>query len=181
MKTLIAKSRDKVLDLLTARFVYECASVKLYDKILAKMSATGGEDVLRMQRKMSELRDEELEHEQWLESQIRAAGGDAHGQSEMSRLEEMETSGVEKVVLEGDEPLPKMFHALLLAELGDNAGWDLLANLAAEAGDHEAKRAIRRRLREEEEHLIFVRRVVQRQARRDVLGQRVAMPTGLIL
>jgi bacterioferritin (cytochrome b1) len=181
MKTLIAKSRDKVLDLLTARFAYERASVKLYDKILAKMRATGNEDVLRMQRKMSELRDEEQEHEEWLEAQIKAAGGDAYAQSEMSRLEETETSGVERVVLEGDEPLPKMFHALLLAELGDNAGWDLLANLAAEAGDYEARRAIRKRLHEEEEHLLFVRRVVQRQARRDVLGQRVSMPSGMIL
>jgi rubrerythrin len=175
MKTLIAKSRDKVLDLLTARLVHERGSVKLYEKILAKMNATGSDDTQRMQRKMSELRGEEQEHVEWLESQIQAAGGDAHGQSEMSRLEETEASGVEKIVLEGDEPLPRMFHALLLAELGDNAGWDLLANLAAEAGDRDAKRAIRQRLHEEEVHLLFVRRVVQRQARLDVLGQRVAI------
>ena len=181
MKKFLETNREKVLDLLLARLAYERAGVKLYDTILARMRASGSQDVMRMEQEMAEYRDEEKEHEEWLEEQIRAAGGDAHGDSEMARLEETEASGVEQIVLGGREPLSKMFHALLVAELGDNAGWDLLAQLAAEAGDHEAKRAFKKRLHDEEEHLLFVRRVVQRFARREVLGQDVSMPTGAIL
>jgi rubrerythrin len=181
MKKLLEKNREKVLDLLTARHAYERAAVKLYDTILAKMRASGSGDVMRMLPKLSELHEQEMEHEAWLDEQIRAAGGDAQAETEMTRLEETESSGVEKIVLEEDAPLPKMFHALLVAELGDNAGWDLLAQLAGEAGDHEAKRSFKKRLHQEEAHLLFVRRVVQRFARRDVLGQPVSMPTSLIL
>ncbi|HZU85467.1 MAG TPA: hypothetical protein VE987_21195 [Polyangiaceae bacterium] len=181
MKVLVRKNRDKVLDLLTARLAYERAGVKLYDRILEKMRASSNDDVMRMERKMTQHRNEEKEHEEWLEEQIRAAGGDAHAESEMSRLEETEASGVEKIVLGDDAPLPRMFHALLVAELGDNAGWDLLVKLADEAGDYDAKRSFKRRLHEEEDHLVFVRRIVQRYARRDVLGQQIAMPRGTIL
>ncbi|HEU4612003.1 MAG TPA: hypothetical protein VFS15_07990, partial [Kofleriaceae bacterium] len=63
------------------------------------------------------------------------------------------------------------------AELADNAGWDLLVTLADEAGDRDAKKAFKKRLHAEEEHLIFVRRAVQKIARREVLGEQVSMPT----
>ncbi len=39
-----------------------------------------------------------------------------------------------------------MFHALFAAELVDNAGWDLLVQLADEADDDEARRAFKKRL-----------------------------------
>jgi rubrerythrin len=181
MKKLFEMNREKVIDVLTARLAYERAAVKLYDAILAKIRADGSGDAMRTLPRLSEYRDQEKEHEEWLEEQIRAVGGDAHGETEMSRLEETEASGVEKVVFEQDAHLSKMFHALLVAELGDNAGWDLLAQLAGEAGDHEAKRAFKKRLHQEEAHLLFVRRIVQRLARRDVLGQEVSMPTSPIL
>ena len=67
-------------------------------------------------------------------------------------------------------------HALLTAELVDNAGWELLLELADDADDADARREFRKRLHEEEEHLIFMRRAVVAFARRNVLGQTVLMP-----
>ena len=72
--------------------------------------------------------------------------------------------------------LPHLFHALLLAELADNAGWDLLHSLAGELGDSAAKKEFGKRLREEAEHLLFVRKVVQKFALSETTGQPQKMP-----
>ncbi len=176
MKELAAKNRDKVIDVLTERLTFERAGVKLYDSIIANMRASSNPEVARMLPVMKEHRDQEKEHEEWLEEQIRALGGDAHARTEMSELITLESSGVEKVVT-GDKNLVHQMHALLTAELVDNAGWELLLELADDADDAEARKEFRRRLHEEEEHLLFVRRAVVAFARRNVLGQAVLLPT----
>ena len=177
MDKLAHQHPDKVIDYLTERLVFERDGVKLYDAILAKMRVSGDEEVRRMLDQMQEHRDQEKEHEEWLEEQIRSLGGDAHGTTEMSELVTREAKGIDDVILDGDNEIAHLFHALLTAELADNAGWDLLVTLADEAGDRDARRQFKKRLHEEEEHLIFVRRVVERFARRQVLGEVVAMPT----
>lgn len=80
---------------------------------------------LAERKEMREHLDHEKEHEEWSEECIRSLGGGAHSPTEMSKL-----------VTE----LPHLFHALLSAELLDNAGWELLVQLADEAADREAKR-----------------------------------------
>jgi bacterioferritin (cytochrome b1) len=182
MKKLAEANRDKVIDLLSERLTFERASVKLYDAIIAKMQRSNDDNVMRMYDEMKRNRDEEKEHEEWLEEQIRALGGDTRAQTEMSRLAHIETEGIERVVLDGDNVVAHLFHALLSAELSDNAGWDLLVQIADDVGDREAKRAFKKRLHQEEDHLIFVRRAVERFARMAVTGRRAELPhdTGLI-
>ena len=175
MKQLAAKNRDKVIDLLNERLTFERSGVKLYDAIVKNMEASSHPDVARMLPAMKDHAAQEKEHEEWLEKQIRALGGDAHGKTEMSELITLESSGVEKLVT-GDQNLVHQMHGLLTAELIDNAGWELLLELADDADDADARREFRKRLHEEEEHLIFVRRAVVAFARRNVLGQAVLLP-----
>ncbi len=177
MQDLMKYNPEKVIDFLTERLVFERTGVKLYDAIVAKIEATGDDNLRRMLDPMREHRDEEKEHEEWLEEQIRALGGDAHGTTEMSDLVTRESKGIADVILDGDNDISHLFHALLTAELADNAGWDLLVQLADEAGDHSAKRQFKKRLHEEEDHLIFVRRAVEKLACHVVLGEDVRMPT----
>jgi bacterioferritin (cytochrome b1) len=175
MKELASYDTSKVIDVLNERLAFERAGVKLYDRILEVMRSTGDENVQRMLQEMEQHRNEEKEHEEFLEEQIRALGGDAHGETEKSRLVTRESKGIEEVVM-SDAELPHLFHALLAAELVDNAGWDLLVQLADEAGDREAKREFKRRLHEEEDHLIFIRKAVERLSFREVLGEDVKLP-----
>jgi bacterioferritin (cytochrome b1) len=177
MKELATYNREKILDLLIARMSFERAGVKLYDSVIAKIEAQADPGAQRMLPKLKEHRDEEKEHEEWLEEQVRSLGGDAHGTSDMARLEQRESKGIEDIILDGDNEAMHFFHALLAAELADNAGWDLLVEIADQAGDREAKKAFKKRLHQEMEHLLFVRRVIRRLARREVLGQTVSMPT----
>jgi bacterioferritin (cytochrome b1) len=175
MKELASYDTSKVIDVLNERLAFERAGVKLYDRVLEVMQGTSDENVQRMLEEMEGHRNEEKEHEEFLEEQIRTLGGDAHGETEKSRLVTRESRGIEEVVM-SDAELPHLFHALLAAELVDNAGWDLLVQIANEAGDREAKREFKRRLHEEEDHLIFVRKAVEKLSFREVLGEDVKLP-----
>jgi hypothetical protein len=86
-----------------------------------------------------------------------------------------ESKGIEEVVM-SDAELPHLLHALLAAELVDNAGWDLLAEVADEAGAHSTKREFKKRLHEEEDHLTFVRKAVEKLAFQEVLGEEAKLP-----
>jgi bacterioferritin (cytochrome b1) len=175
VKELANYEAAKVIDVLNERLAFERAGVKLYDRILEVMRADGDENVQRMLEEMESNRRDEKEHEEWLEAQIRALGGDAHTETDRSRLVTRESKGIEEVVM-SDAELPHLFHALLAAELVDNAGWDLLAQIADEAGDRDAKREFKKRLHEEEEHLLFVRKAVEKLSFQDVLGEETKLP-----
>ncbi len=165
----------KVIDVLNERLAFERAGVKLYDRIIGVMKGSARDDVGRMLPEMQKHRDEEKEHEEWLEAQIRSLGGDAHSETDRSRLVTRESKGIEEVVM-SDAQLPHLLHALLAAELVDNAGWDLLVDLADEAGDHSAKREFKKRLHEEEDHLLLVKKAVERLSFEDVLGEDTKLP-----
>jgi len=175
MEELSKYSKPKVIDILNERLAFERAGVKLYDRILDAMRRQTDENVARMLNEMQQHRDEEKEHEEWLEEQIRALGADAHAETEKSKLITRESKGIEEVVM-SDAELPHLLHALLAAELVDNAGWDLLVQLADEAGDRAAKREFKKRLHEEEDHLLLIRKAVEKLSFQEVLGEEAKLP-----
>jgi hypothetical protein len=145
--------------------------VRLYDAILGKLESSPSGAATEILPQMRHFRNEVREHEEFLEAAVRSLGGDAHAETERSRLQKTEASGIEQVILNPASDVAELFHALLAAELVDSAGWDLLVSLADEAGDREAKRAFKQRLREEREHLEFVRVTSHRLARLEVFGE----------
>lgn len=176
MEKLAESNRAKAIDLLNERLEFERAGVRLYDKILSVMKQQGDANIMRMFDEMQEHRNEEKEHEEWLEGCIRSLGGDAHTPTDLSELVTKESKGIIEVVM-SDAKLPHLFHALLAAELVDNAGWDLLVQVADEAGDHAAKREFKKRLHEEEDHLILIRKAMEKFSFKEVLGEDVKMPS----
>jgi bacterioferritin (cytochrome b1) len=178
MKTLAQHNCEKLIDVLCERLTFERAGVHLYDSIIAKMRAAADPQLVRMLPQMEQHRDQEKEHEEWLECCIRDLGADTLHKTPMAQLVEIESQGIERVILDGDPEIAHAFHALLAAELVDNAGWDLLVQLADQAGDREMKKAFKKRLREEAEHLVLVRKAMKMFAIHDVLGEPVELPAG---
>ena len=175
MEKLAAKNVNKVIDLLSERLAFERAGVKLYDTLLSRLKLSGDPALKGLVGEVQRFRDEEKEHEEWLEEQIRALGGDAHQPTEYTILVQAESEGVERVVRR-DESIPHEFHAMLTAELADNAGWDLLVQIADEFGDSDAKKQFRKRLREEEKHLLFVRKTLLELTKKEVSARAPAPP-----
>lgn len=177
MKKLAEKNPEKLIDLLQERRTFEATAVKLYDRVLSLMSASKDPQILGMLDTMQAYRDEEAEHQSWLEEQIHALGGDVNVESERSRLAATESRGIEEVILRQDVALQHLFHALMAAELVDNAGWDLLVALAEEADDDEALDAFTLRQAEEEDHLDYLQQTMARYAESQVLGEQLQLPT----
>jgi bacterioferritin (cytochrome b1) len=173
MEKLASKNVAKVIDLLSERLAFERAGVKLYDTLLGRLRASDDPALKSLLGHVKEHREQEKEHEEWLEEQIRALGGDAHVPTEQSLLVQAESEGIERV-MRRDEKIAHDFHALLTAELADNAGWDLLVQIADEFGDSEAKREFKKRLHTEEQHLIFVRKTLLELIKKDVNAQPAA-------
>jgi bacterioferritin (cytochrome b1) len=169
MQKLARHNRDKLIDILSERLAFERAGVKLYDVVLAKMRSLKDPVSLRLFAPLQDFREHEKEHEEWLEAQLRTLGATAHEITDLSDLVQRESLGIERVV-NGDDDVVHLVHALLTAELVDNAGWELLLELADDADDDVARREFRKRLHEEEEHLAELRRAMLSIVRRQVLG-----------
>jgi bacterioferritin (cytochrome b1) len=177
MKRLAAKNPEKLIDLLQERLTFERTSVLLYDRVLALIAASQDAQVRGMLDTMQAYRDEEAEHQQWLEEQIQALGGDVNKETELSRLVAAEARGIEQVIMHEGVEAHHLFHALMAAELVDNAGWDLLVALAEEADDDDALDAFAMRQAEEEDHLEYLRQTISRYAESRVLGGQLQLPT----
>jgi ferritin-like metal-binding protein YciE len=124
---------------------------------------------------LAECREQEKEHEEWLEGCIRHLGADPGRPTEMARLAARETSGIEAVIMK-DPEFPHLLHALLAAEHVDGAGWDLLVALAEQAGDGEATEQFEKRRLEEEQHLALLREALRMFSAHRVLDEDLRWP-----
>jgi bacterioferritin (cytochrome b1) len=179
MEKLAQKNAAFVLDVLSGRLAFERTGVKLYDTVIEKIERHAEPRYHAIVGQLREIRAEEKEHEEWLEQQIRALGGNPDENTDMAQLESEESTGIKNVIVDGHQKAIHLVHALLAAELADNAGWDVLVKLADEAGDMSAKAEFAKRLAEEAKHLLFIREVVLRAAEVEILGRDIAMPKGM--
>jgi bacterioferritin (cytochrome b1) len=179
METLAKGNAALVLDVLSGRLAFERTAVTLYDNVMRKIER-GGEPRYRvLLDQLRRIRDQEKEHEEWLEEQIRSLGGTAHETTALSQLELEEATGIKSVIVDGHQNVLHLLHALLSAELADNAGWDILVKLADDTGDRAAKLQFMRRLGEEAQHLAFIREAVVRAAELEILGRSEKLPAGM--
>jgi bacterioferritin (cytochrome b1) len=179
MEKLARGNVAEVLNVLGGRLTFDRNGVKLYDAVIEKIKRHGEPRYDRMLGQLRHIRGEEKEHEEWLEAQIRALGGSAHETTTKAELETRESSGIEAVIVDGEQRVLHLLHGLLAAELADNAGWDLLVKLADAAGDTRAKLGFMKRMEQEMEHLAFIREAVIRAAEIQILGRDQQMPSGM--
>jgi bacterioferritin (cytochrome b1) len=173
---LVAKNAAQVLDVLAARLTFERTGVKLYDSVIQKIERSGESRYHALVATLRKHRNEEKEHEEWLEQVIRALGGHPEETTTLAMLETEESQGIQSVILDGHTRVIEVLHALLTAELADNAGWDLLVELADDTGDRLAKAEFGKRMHEEARHLAFLREAVLRAAEVEILGRDEPMP-----
>ena len=69
-----------------------------------------------------------------------------------------ESIGLLQVVSDPKTTVDQSLHAILVAELADNAGWEELIALAREMGQDDMTRQFEGALQEERQHLACVRR-----------------------
>ncbi len=171
-----------LLDKLGERLAFERGGTRLYDALLTKyhaVQAAGGEllptaaealaqvmpesPVLSAvqneppEQTLMRIRAEELQHFQMLCAEMERLGGDPTAMTPCADVAATSTMGLMQVVTDPRTTLAQCLNAMLTAELADNAGWELLATLAEDAGQSELAGKLLGALTQEQEHLAVVK------------------------
>ncbi len=165
-----------LLDKLGERIAFERSGTRLYDALITKFLALSnskngdgivpaGEAALETLRK---IRSQELAHFHMLCECVKALGGDPTAQTPCADVAGTASMGLVQVITDPRTTLAQSLDAILIAELTDNAGWELLSELAAKAGQTELAGRFTEALATEEEHLETVRTWLQSLLMNDV-------------
>jgi rubrerythrin len=146
------------IDKLGERAAFERTGTRLYEAMLAKYDALGSFDGGPTRERLQEIRDEELEHLGIIDEAIVALGGDPTVMTPAADIVGVQGTGLVQVMTDPRTTMDQCLGTLLVAELTDNDGWELLANLAEAMGHIEMAQTFREALDAEETHLEDVRR-----------------------
>ena len=164
------------LDKLGERLAYERTGVRLYDALILKYEAAqqlAGDPLPAVQlgsdadapsagtetaaETLLRIRNEELQHFRMLSDAITAMGGDPTSQTPCADVSAMQSMGFMQVLNDPRTTLGQCLNAMLAVELADNAGWELLASLADDAGENELAGRFLAALAQEQQHLTIVK------------------------
>lgn len=153
-----AKKTTVLVDKMGERLAFERAGVRFYDLLLMKHelhgSWPGGPEEADLQR----VRQEELDHLHMLIDAMKQVGADPTATTPMADVTAVEAKGLLAVLSDARTTLDQALHAVLIAELADNDGWDMLIDLTHGFGHSGIAQKFRDAKRHEEEHLRDVRR-----------------------
>jgi ferritin-like protein len=103
------------------------------------------------------MRDEEHTHFALLGAAIQSLGGDPTAQTPSADVTGVEGMGLMQVLTDPKTTVAQALHAILVAEMTDNAGWEELMELTAQTGNDELLERFGKAHDEEIEHLEKVR------------------------
>lgn len=146
-----------LLDKLGERLAFERMGVRLYAALLDKLEAGDVFEGGPSREDLEHIRSEEAQHFLMLEKSIREQGGDPTVLTPCANLAGVESMGVHHAVVDPRTSLAQALHAILVAELTDNAGWELLIEFARHVGAEDLSRRFESALEQEREHLRMVR------------------------
>src|SRR5690606_31441043 len=123
-----------LMDKLGQRLAFERTGTRLYEALISKHEAygsfAGGPD----REDLLEILNEEHRHFTELEQRMLALGGDPTAVTPSANLAAVATEGVLKLVTDPRTTLLQSLEGILVAELVDNDGWQLLCDAARNDG-----------------------------------------------
>jgi rubrerythrin len=148
----------RMLDKLGERLAFERTGVRLYEALISKHEAFGGFDGGPSRSELMKILNEEHAHFKMLEDVITRLDGDSRAMTPSADLALTVGAGVLKVITDPRTTLRQGLEAIIVAELADREGWNLLIDLAHEAGNADMLELFEQAERIEEQHLVALRR-----------------------
>lgn len=169
------------LDKLGERIAFERTGTRLYDALLCKYDAVSelGQEVLAPADQLPpmddqpgpvgsvageaprdtllRIRNEELSHFRMLGECMKQMGGDPTAMTPCADVQATASMGIMQVLTDPRTTLAQSLSAMLTAELTDNAGFELLIQLAEDAGETELAGRFLGMLAQEQEHVAIVK------------------------
>jgi ferritin-like protein len=144
-----------LLDKLAERLAFERTGARLYDALLTKLDVSGAAGSIS-HALVAGIRDDEARHMLLAREAIEAMGGDPTAQTPSADVAGVESMGLVQVLSDPRTSLAQSLHAILTAELSDNAGWEILIALAWEHGQGDMVERFSEALQLERRHLDLV-------------------------
>lgn len=157
MKKLTGKSPEVFIDKLGERLAFERSGVRLYEALLTKCNASSERVPGMSVDQLAHFRDEEAKHFKWVADALDTLGADPTAQTPGADVTGVQSMGIMQVLDDPRTTVAQSLEALLVAELADNAGWELLITLAKDLGQDDMASTFSQALKEEQEHLTHVR------------------------
>lgn len=145
------------MDKLGDRLAFERTGVRLYEALIDKFDAQGTWDEGPTREELVRFMEQEGEHFAMVKEAIESMGGDPTSMTPSADVSGVASEGVIKVVTDPRSSLIEALHALHIAELTDNDGWDMLIRLTEGLGQNELAERFRTALQEEQIHLNSIR------------------------
>jgi len=149
-----------LLDKVGERLAFERTGTRLYDALISKADA-GTSPGGPTRAVLARFRDQEHQHSLMLQDVMVALGGDPTALTPSADVSAVLSMGVPQVLLDARTDFGQCLEAMLLAELADHDGWELLIDLARALGEDGLAARFTTALEEEEQHLSEVRRWVK--------------------
>ena len=136
-----------LMDKLGERLAFERSGTRLYDALMVKCTGS------KMMKDIKHIRDEEATHFALLGAAIQSLGGDPTAQTPSADVAGVEGMGLMQVLTDPKTTVAQALHAILVAEMTDNAAWDELIELTMQAGNDDLVARFTKARDEEREHL----------------------------
>lgn len=157
MDALKGKRPTVLIDKLGERLAFERVGVRLYEAALSKLDVYGSWEGGPTREGLQRIADQELEHMGLCKQALEDLGADPTVQTPAADLTALVGMGLPEAMTDPRINLRQSLEALLVAELTDNAGWELLIEVADKVGHGELATRFQRALDEEADHLAYVR------------------------
>ena len=155
---LLGNMPQLMLDKLGERVAFERTGVRLYDALIDKVDALEQAGTATVPLPvLVQIRDEEAQHFAMVVRAIQSLGGDPTVQTPCADLAGMESAGLLQAISDPRTTVAQSLHAILLAEMADNSGWEVLIALANEQQHDVMAAEFGTALANERDHLRFIR------------------------
>jgi rubrerythrin len=129
---------------------------RLYEALINKCEALGDISMSPTVDELQEIRDEEHRHFVLLNEAITQLGGDPTVQTPCADTAAVASMGIMQVLTDPRTNMSQCLNAILTAELTDNAGWEMLIDVADELGHEDLSEQFTEALDNEQKHLANV-------------------------
>jgi rubrerythrin len=170
-KMVTGKQPMVLSDKLGERLAFERTGTRLYESLLVKFDSEGSWDGGPTRAELELIHDQERDHFEMLRETIEQMGDDPTTITPSADIAGVAAEGVLKVVADPRSSLVESLEAVLVAELTDHEGWEVLIRIGDRFGQDDLVQRCRSALREEDEHLRLVREWLSNAHEQQVRGE----------
>jgi len=154
---VIGRNPAVFINKLGERLAFERTGSRLYQAVISRYDALKSASGFPELGELQKVHNDEVSHFEMLWEALTELGADPTVQTPAADIAGVESTGLMQVLTDPRTNGAECLHSLLVAELADLDGWNMLIELAKSFGHDDLARRFQQAFMEEEEHLQSVR------------------------